>query len=676
MTEKSVRLVKQYSRQTRRLRFGYIIAFVVLIIMTISNFIVMNLMITNQDKINILTKSVDSQLHRFHRIDEIVLIVLRNVERRQMSATLAHQTQAELILLTAELNNIQKTIKLNFQDYDSFGLSLEDELGILFKEPYQLVNSVDDLITHLKDLTGEDFMLLNRRYSLWTPIILAMGSNSKISRGTQKLQSLLETKSEYNMKALSRVHHSLTIVSVMVIFLEIILIFFPLLNQLNHVHKKIVKNSEKLDYLATTDTLTSLGNRRMFEHTINAILQDSTLRYGISLTLLDLNDFKLINDTSGYIVGDHVLKVIAKRLKNNMPLNSHAFRLSGDEFVLIILSEKDCKFVNQLVTELIDKVFKPINYKNATLLISACAGITYNWINGGSHNIDDMLNNANLALRLAKSQGKGKIATYNDDEIINQKRRQKMSIALQQAIADHSVRAFYQPQFDLTTMQIVGVEALARWIHSDGHIISPNKFIPVIEEYNMQGVLLRHFLSQIKNHHDQLDKSGISITFSINITEKILIDKHAINYFLEILNSDHLPWLHLEILETAVIHRASVHIAENLDRFMQCGVKIALDDFGTGHASLKHLQNFPYDIIKIDKSFITDLNVDYRSNHIVEGIVKIAQGLKKAIVAEGVELESQKEFLRKLGANYGQGFLCSKAVEFDSLLTLLNRQKC
>ncbi|WP_315118560.1 EAL domain-containing protein [uncultured Clostridium sp.] len=431
---------------------------------------------------------------------------------------------------------------------------------------------------------------------------------------------------------------------------------------------------KKLHTLAYYDPLTGLPNRTMIEKQVNIIIEehkDSEDKF--AFIYLDIDNFKHVNDTLGHITGDALLKHISQIMKNNLKFPNLIGRLSGDEFVIILVEIKDRMDVVNKLENLLKDLRTPWMNDGNELFISVSMGIVIYPEDGMDYST--LLKHADTAMFNVKEKGKNgygfytknmKEKAYNYLNIVNQ---------LHKAINNKEFVLFYQPLVDLHSKKIIGVEALIRWNHPEKGIIFPMEFIPFAEEigliYEIGDWVLKTALYQKKKWEEEGYKD---LQVSINLSSTRLKKGNLAYEISQILDELNLTGgIIIEITETAVMEDMDMAI-EILQSLKKKGIKIALDDFGTGYSSLTYLRNLPIDVLKIDREFIKGVTANSQKEEIVKSVVKLGRALDLKVVAEGIETKSELKLLKEYGCDVGQGYLFSKPVEAKEIEKLLKNK--
>lgn len=422
------------------------------------------------------------------------------------------------------------------------------------------------------------------------------------------------------------------------------------------------KYQESLRRMAFYDTLTGLPNRVMFENEVRKLINEKSEGNKFAIAYIDVDNFKYINDTFGHQVGDEFLKGIGNALHARIKFPNLVARLGGDEFTAVFTEVES----NELLIKRIEEIKKDISrtwvINNHEFFGSISIGISIYPYDGDD--ITSILKNADMAMYTAKKEGKDRILLYKEYIKENNSWYVEMVNKIKSGIDNEEFILFYQPQFELNTGEILGAEVLVRWLHPTEGIISPAEFIPLAEEtsqiYSIEQWIVKNALQQ----KEQWEQKGFSnIELSINLSSKTLTSDsnfREIEMLLDTFNIDYSKIV-IEITETAIISNIDL-VVERLNRLKERGIKIALDDFGTGYSSLTYLKDFPIDIIKLDRSFISLIPQDDIDTVIVKSILSLARDLNYGVVAEGIETSGQLEYLKSHYCESGQGFLLSKPL--------------
>lgn len=432
------------------------------------------------------------------------------------------------------------------------------------------------------------------------------------------------------------------------------------------------KKAERMIYhLAYHDTLTELPNRRFFmDHLRKEVREAEKSKSQLGLMFLDVDKFKYINDSHGHEMGDLILIEVATRIRKCFRSTDVVARIGGDEFTILLSSISSVKEVEILAQRIIDSFRETIEIQGKLFNLSCSIGIALYPLNG--RNVDDLLKRADIALYTVKEQGRNGFLFFHSDMEQRSLERILLENELHKAIQQQQFYIEYQPKKNLSTGDLIGVEALIRWEHPELGRISPDKFISVAEETGLiiplgEWVIRRGCIQ----NKDWQDQGYPPLILSVNLSVRQFTQPNLVERIQEILFETGLDakWLELEVTES--IFADIDYSAKTLQSIRNLGVHVSVDDFGTGYSSFSYLKHLPIDTLKIDASFIKDIHLNKESEAIVKGIIDIAQSLNLNVIAEGIESQEQMVTLSETGCIQGQGFLFSKPLsknEFERYL--------
>jgi len=462
----------------------------------------------------------------------------------------------------------------------------------------------------------------------------------------------------------------------------------------NYMAAQVHESMTQLAYAAAHDALTGLPNRLTFRR----LLTETIARYSqydsehdseqaqdlapaaapplFAVLFLDLDYFKLVNDSLGHLAGDQLLVEVAQRLQRCIGSQGHIARFGGDEFVILLDPLAEPEAIKPIVTNLLAMIRRPFLLGDNTAFISTSIGVAFS--SSPITDADGMLRNADIALYRAKANGKAVYEVFDNEMHVELVERLRLEAELRTALNRNELTIYYQPIVDAHSLLIVGAEALLRWHHPELGMISPAKFIPVAEETGLIIPLgwwvLRSACQQARQWQNSFPYQPVVL--SVNLSSRQFLHPDLFRQIRQILQETELPphLLKLEITESLLISDR-VTMQARLHQVREIGVQLSLDDFGTGYSSLSYLHHFPLDTLKIDRSFVQQLLVDKQCRAIVESIIHMAHKLGMDVIAEGVETEEALAYLRDVaGCEQIQGFLISPAVPATALDQRLRHQ--
>lgn len=419
------------------------------------------------------------------------------------------------------------------------------------------------------------------------------------------------------------------------------------------------------------DDLTGLENRALLIQTLEQSLISDTS--GKELLFIDLDSFKAINDSFGHLSGDRLLVHVANVLRSSVRSEDTVVRLSGDEFVVLFSGERDGITAEMIAEGILHHLRTPILLSGQLIYITASIGIVS--IQPGEATTH-LLRNADTAMYIAKSLGKNCIHRLNPSILERTIGGLKVEADLRRSMEESEIVVGYQPIYALPSRTLMGFEALARWTHPQRGVISPDEFIPLAEETGLIIKLGRQVLKMACQQTALWNRSlQASLFISVNVSVRQLADPDFLDYIREVLEESQLSpsLLKLEITESVLLHdRLSAQALLSSAREM--GIEICLDDFGTGYSSLSYLLEFPFDTIKIDRSFFRDVDHNSKGAEMLRTIAQLAKNLHKKVIAEGIETVAQLEFLRGVPCDFVQGFLFSRPLMPETMSEILESE--
>lgn len=432
------------------------------------------------------------------------------------------------------------------------------------------------------------------------------------------------------------------------------------------------RTAESVQLLAYYDHLTGLPNRRQF---VRLIDQQCGKRQSAerpkALLVLNLDSFKLVNDTLGHVVGDQLLKAVATRLKDCLRPTDTIARLGADEFSVLLERVSAPDVAARLAQRILQALTPPFTLAGHEIFVTASIGIVIVSPEGGD--AGSLIKDAGAAMSRAKESGKNSYEIYSPGMNERAYERLVLESRLHKALERDEIVPYYQPLVDLASRRIIGVEALARWKDPESGVVPPAKFIPLAEETGLIAQvgqsILRQSCQQLKAWH-QAGHAPLHV--SVNLSARQFRDPHLASTIAAVLAEIGLEpgWLDLELTETCIMKDAEAAL-QALGQLKAMGVRISIDDFGTGYSSLIYLRRLPIDTLKIDRAFTQDMINSADAQAIVAAVIAMADALKLKVIAEGVETEAQIELLLKQGCRHAQGFAFGKPVSAEEMTELL-----
>ncbi|MDP6706998.1 MAG: EAL domain-containing protein [Alphaproteobacteria bacterium] len=439
--------------------------------------------------------------------------------------------------------------------------------------------------------------------------------------------------------------------------------FGKLAETINRIAERRQRSEEALRRIANLDSLTSLPNRVVFQERLaEALSSAGRIERMVAVLLLDLDHFKDVNDTLGHPAGDALLKQVAERLLECARRSDTVCRLGGDEFGIIQTNLNSEIGVEVLARRIINSLAQPFDLGDERVFTGTSIGVTV--FPHDDVEPDKLIKNADLALYRAKQEGRNKYRLYDSDMNADVQERKALEQDLRKALEAEDLFLNFQPKVDLASGRVVGAEALVRWYHEERGMVSPGLFIPVAENTGLipkvTDTVLRKLCQQIREWSD----AGLpSLKISFNLSPADFKRENLIDVIKNAMENSRIDPRSLELEITEGMAMATGASANSiLSELRELGLSLAIDDFGTGYSSMAYLSRFPIDSLKIDQTFVRDVITDGDSANITTAIINLAHSLRLAVVAEGVEDESQFEFLRAKGCDEAQGYWISKPL--------------
>jgi diguanylate cyclase (GGDEF)-like protein len=445
----------------------------------------------------------------------------------------------------------------------------------------------------------------------------------------------------------------------------LLLMCVGLIPALRRVTKRMQLQMAEIERRAYFDDLTGLPNRTLFHHSIEAALDEADDRNGrIAVLMMDLDRFKEINDTLGHHLGDALLQELAIRVARVLPEGDTLARLGGDEFALLLTDAHEAQAL-ETVAQIQEQLLQPFVLGELLISVEASVGIAI----APEHGRDQatLLQHADVAMYVAKGTGAGS-SIYDPEKDTNDARQLALVGELRSAIEQDELTLCFQPKVNVETRTISGVEALVRWNHPEQGLLMPDVFVPLAERTGLIRPLGRYVLERAIEQCARWREANLDLHVAVNLTMPDLLDLDLPPYVDELLQRHNVPasTLELEITE-GTISADPVRVFQVVTGLGEMGVRLAIDDFGTGYSSLAYLKDLPVDALKIDKSFVMNMENDLSDATIVRSTIDLGRNLGLDIVAEGVESDAAWEALRAFGRTYAQGYFISKPIPVAEL---------
>ncbi|QXG37772.1 putative bifunctional diguanylate cyclase/phosphodiesterase [Pseudomonas viridiflava] len=435
---------------------------------------------------------------------------------------------------------------------------------------------------------------------------------------------------------------------------------------LRHVRERS-RLEENLQRLAGQDTLTGIANRQGFQAMLAARLAGGN---HLALGHLDLDDFRRANDALGYQAGDRLILQVVGRVKNQLQAGDQIARLGGDEFALLIDTNQDAERATQVAERITDALAEPYWIGGESLLLGCSLGIAHSQAEAGA---DSLMWHAHIAMRQAKSLNGCTFHLF--DESINRNARSLADLEgeLRRGLRRDELELHYQPRLCLSTGRVVGLEALVRWRHPERGLLSPDEFVPLAEQSGLIVPLGYWVIFRALSDMQVLREQGFApLHMAINLSFRQFQDSQLLATLNRLIAQHDIDahWLEFELTETAVMRRSD-QVRQTMDALGRLGVRFSLDDFGTGYSSFMHLNSLPITLLKIDKSFVGEMETREENRKLVHAMINLAHNLSLEVVAEGVETPGQLALLRGFACDQLQGYLISRPLPMPQLVEWL-----
>lgn len=427
-----------------------------------------------------------------------------------------------------------------------------------------------------------------------------------------------------------------------------------------------VEMAVKMTHLTNHDQLTGLPNRVLLHDRImQAITRGFSAKQSVALLLIDIDNFKYLNDSLGHQVGDFIISSVAKRLSTSISENATLARVGGDEFALLLTDSGTGFSADSIAMKCLQKGREPIEIDGKAHQLSLSIGISL--YPQDAANAEEMMRHADTAMYRSKSKGKDTFSFFSKDLQHAMHHRVETEIILRDALENDLLTVYVQPKYKFGCNDVLSAEALVRLFDDNGNVIGPDAFIPLAEETGLIHLLGKQVLRKSCEFVAKCNAKGMDLCVAVNVAAKQLTDPGFANEVKQIIEASGIApsSIELEVTESALMHDFE-QTRNILNALVALGVTIALDDFGTGYSSLSYLRQFPLNVLKIDRSFVIDMDREQQAYDIVTAIVQLALSLDLTIVAEGIETKVHYDALRELGCNYGQGYYMCKPITLEA----------
>jgi diguanylate cyclase (GGDEF)-like protein len=534
------------------------------------------------------------------------------------------------------------------------------------EKPHNLEEKIDRYIERTNEIASLSTEHLGIRINQWIPMDIAVSTGTHIQNSFDAAMEEAHNISRLSVAAMEFAERALTLFTLGLLVFEGMLLFAPLVRALREESTRIKSYERELEAKARTDQLTGLANRVLFYERLAAVTQqahDESAR--VALILFDLDKFKPINDTLGHQAGDALLKEVAVRVARVVGPEPLVARLGGDEFAVVMNVDFALEGLEPLLARIAEAIEEPLFYRQWEMKPAASLGAALFPSHGDEP--ERLFAAADAALCAAKKEHAA-YCVYDERMRAQDDEARALALDLKRAAPNGELCIYYQPQFTMHGGRCVGFEALLRWNHPQKGLLSAGRFVHMAERLGLVPEITAQVVETVaRDIRAWLDQGLDPGVVGVNMPEEMFATDLAEQMLDRTLSRYNVPYgrICVEVTEDVFLNRASEQIAERLATMRALGMRISFDDFGTGYASLSHLKHFPFDELKIDRSFVNDLTHDVRSVEIIRALVGLARNLGKTVIAEGIETEEQRALLLAEGCPVGQGFLFSEAEPFE-----------
>lgn len=663
MLKEHKKIAQSPRKLARHITRQYVLALMLLAMLTLSTNVILNRLIESQRSHAELSELASTQRILFQEAGIMVGRLVKEARSAADNNLLLDTVRRNLTQIVAELKATHERLESIAKTFRASPfLALPKNTEELIR-PNWLEVKLNDFIHNVELLTTLDRKALNQRVHLWLSVGLSVAGNGQLTTAFESEMKEFNALTQANIDYLQKIHSALSTLMIVSLGLVGLLIFYPLVRRLRSQHELALQAQAQLSNIALHDMLTGLANRNQLEHAFGSSLAERVESRKAALLLIDLDDFKAVNDGFGHRAGDEVLRVVSRRLMALGTADTLIARIGGDEFTIIVTGGVPIGQVKFLAQRIVEELQQPIVVDGREHLIGASVGIAFCPEHGGT--VSELLVAADNAMYEAKKLGKGTVFVFNDELRQRLARSIEMEKGLQKALRQDEFRIFFQPKQLVADGRHLGFEALVRWQSAEYGLLLPAVFIDVAERIRLIEAITVVVFEKVKQHRQQWLEAGLNPgRIAVNVPEVMLVkdlsESEAGRILLE--DTDLGSWLDIEVTENVMLNQAERKVKQNLALLSKRGIGIHLDDFGTGYASLAHLRAFPCSALKIDRSFIKDITFDRDAESIVKAVIQLGKEMRKTVVGEGVETTTQLEFLKQQGCDVVQGYLFARPL--------------
>ena len=590
----------------------------------------------------------------------------------EMPLRMAIEIRTNISKAMDDVNANNDKLKNLFHENSGFSLLWLSDMGMEIEKKITVIDSmlsvVNKRVTSLQNSQAET---LHYGFDLWDPADSLIAPDGELLHQMLQLNQMVYQSALHKNKQLYLFYGVLIFLMIYAMWMIRAWILLPLLNKIVEHHEQLDAKNKDMSYLLEHDNLTGLSNRYAFNCKMSQLFESDEFVETSVLIVMDIDNFKSINDNYGHHTGDKVLVFLSRTLQENLLTNEYLYRLGGDEFALILCNINSIFHAKTRVKRLHESI-RESQLNSRTLRFTCSMGATLGNKSGSS--IDEFFSAADAALYHVKENGRNHFKFFSDFSSTSISDHLKLESEIFSAVKNEEFTVVYQPIVDVEKKKIVSLEALARWVHPVRGLLEPAEWIATAERPSQLSVITEQIISQVKQDRDYWEKEyNGSLCIYINITESLLINGVVFEKISDIDFCNSSVTIGIEIAESVIFDRSFDTVKMQLEKLKQLGVKIALDDFGTGFANLAHLQHIPFDSIKVDQSFVSKIQEDKRMKLVVKILIDLADGVEKQLVCEGVENQETLDELYQLGCKFVQGHFYSKPLPFHSITSLLNQ---